>query len=569
MIDMNSCQLSDRLIDNMKNQFVVNRTKQILETNSIEIDPCEDYFNAHLRCYLVASERKYTTKNETLKLEKKICLIGCSIGRSPDWGEFVRNHPYFEGVWNEERIETNVADLIGKIKDKIAINADIIVLINTIPLAINEETILKNALVPTCTIDSEDQGILAKLTNDPEINGRAKIVVLSFDPEKVPANIECPPGYREKYASSRIYESSQYNLIKIPPRADDNTFYKESVNLISIVHDCIDSILNERTEKLENRYSDKMIGRSKQFLKLLEQIDDAAQSDNRVIIMGESGVGKELVARAIHEKSSRSANRLKAKNCGSIHKDLAESELFGYVKGAFTGANDKGSEGLFEAANHGTLFLDEVGELPLNTQSTLLRALQENQIVRVGSTEEIKIDVRVIVATNKDLTKMVNEGSFREDLWYRLEQDVIYVPSLNERAEDIPLLAEYFLGEYNEKSKRKIVFDKRAFLPMQRKQWRGNIRELDNFVERLASKCKGGDVITVDMVNSLIPMESPIKDKVELGALITLEKIAAKHTTLVTERMGGNITHAAKKLDISEKTVRKNIKQYKSDNPSI
>ncbi len=229
----------------------------------------------------------------------------------------------------------------------------------------------------------------------------------------------------------------------------------------------------------------EMIGESAPIAKIKETIEKVAPTDARVLITGENGVGKELVARWIHERSSRAASPMVEVNCAAIPGELIESELFGHEKGSFTSAI-KQRIGKFEQANGGTLFLDEIGDMSLNAQAKVLRALQEGKITRVGGDKEISVDVRVVAATNKDLLKEVEEKNFRLDLYHRLSVIIIHIPSLNERKEDIPLLVDKFLEEVcTEYGIAKKSMDKHAMELLHEKNWTGNIRELRNVVERL------------------------------------------------------------------------------------
>ncbi|MBD0331928.1 MAG: sigma-54-dependent Fis family transcriptional regulator [Chitinophagaceae bacterium] len=246
----------------------------------------------------------------------------------------------------------------------------------------------------------------------------------------------------------------------------------------------------------------EMIGESAAVKKIKETIDKVAPTDARVLITGDNGVGKELVARWIHEKSNRIDGQLVEVNCAAIPSELIESELFGHEKGSFTSAI-KQRIGKFEQANGGTLFLDEVGDMSLNAQAKVLRALQEGKITRVGGDKEINVDVRVIAATNKDLLKEVEDKKFRLDLYHRLSVIVIHVPSLNERKEDIPLLVERFLKDICDDygiSKKTISED--ALKQLQEHNWTGNIRELRNVVERLV--ILSGKTITKEDVKAYV-----------------------------------------------------------------
>ncbi len=232
-----------------------------------------------------------------------------------------------------------------------------------------------------------------------------------------------------------------------------------------------------------------IVGESEPVRKIKELIERVAPTDARVMVTGSNGTGKELVARWIHELSPRASGPMVEVNCAAIPSELIESELFGHEKGAFTSAV-KQRQGKFELANKGTLFLDEIGDMSLSAQAKVLRALQENKITRVGGDKEIKVDVRVVAATNKDLRKEIDEGRFREDLFHRLNVIPIHVPNLNDRKEDIPLLALTFLEEILEdQGMPKKTFSSDALEQLQQIQWTGNIRELRNVVERLIILC--------------------------------------------------------------------------------
>ncbi|TJY36428.1 sigma-54-dependent transcriptional regulator [Pontimicrobium aquaticum] len=236
-------------------------------------------------------------------------------------------------------------------------------------------------------------------------------------------------------------------------------------------------------KKVSKNY--EMIGESKEIKQIKEMIDKVAPTDARVLITGPNGTGKELVAHWLHQKSDRSKGSMIEVNCAAIPSELIESELFGHVKGAFTSAN-KDRAGKFEAANGGTIFLDEIGDMSLSAQAKVLRALQESRIQRVGSDKDIKVNVRVVAATNKDLKKEIEDGKFREDLYHRLAVILIKVPALNDRREDIPLLIDYFSSKIaSEQGISKKSFSKSAIKLLQEYDWTGNIRELRNVIERL------------------------------------------------------------------------------------
>lgn len=253
-------------------------------------------------------------------------------------------------------------------------------------------------------------------------------------------------------------------------------------------------------KKVNKKY--QMIGKSSALSKIQEMIEKVAPSDARVLITGPNGVGKELVAHAIHSQSERSKGPMIEVNCAAIPSELIESELFGHIKGSFTGAI-KDKQGKFELANGGTIFLDEIGDMSLVAQAKVLRALQESKVSPVGSDKEIKVDVRVIAATNKNLQKEIEQGKFREDLFHRLSVIEIYVPPLDERKEDIPLLVDHFAQILAEEQGNAIKnFDKKAVEALQNFSWTGNIRELRNVVERLI--ILGANPVTAEDVASFV-----------------------------------------------------------------
>ncbi|WP_055445469.1 sigma-54-dependent transcriptional regulator [Lacinutrix himadriensis] len=257
------------------------------------------------------------------------------------------------------------------------------------------------------------------------------------------------------------------------------------LNTVRIALDRKELVVENKMLKKKVSKNYKMIGESDAISHIKEIIEKVAQTDARVLITGPNGTGKELVAHWLHQKSQRSKGAMIEVNCAAIPSELIESELFGHVKGAFTSAN-KDRAGKFEAANGGTIFLDEIGDMSLSAQAKVLRALQESRIQRVGSDKDIKVNVRVVAATNKNLKKEIEEGRFREDLYHRLAVILIKVPALNERRDDIPLLIEYFSKKIaDEQGTAQKNFSVKAIKLLQEYDWTGNIRELRNVVERL------------------------------------------------------------------------------------
>lgn len=308
-----------------------------------------------------------------------------------------------------------------------------------------------------------------------------------------------------------------------------------------------------------------IIGSSTPMKELKEMIQAIAPSEATVLIFGESGTGKELIAKAIHGCSSRSSKTLVSVNCAALTDTLLESELFGHEKGAFTGA-DRRRDGRFMQANQGTIFLDEVGEVPLPMQAKLLRAIQEREIQRVGSDAVLHADVRIIAATNKNLLEGVKEGRFREDLYYRLNVVTLEVPSLKERTDDIPLLAKYFLQRHAEKNRKNIIdFNPGAMDCLTRHDWPGNVRELENAIERAVVLCTGHYVsereLPPTVTKSTAQSETHDTTAAKMAGL-PLEEIEREAIIQTLEKTGGNKTEAAKLLNITRTTLNNKIKKY-------
>jgi len=297
---------------------------------------------------------------------------------------------------------------------------------------------------------------------------------------------------------------------------------------------------------MESRY--EIVGNSPSLRRVLEAVKRAAPTNATVLLLGESGVGKELVARTIHRNSPRAGQRFVQVNCAAIPEELIESELFGHEKGSFTGATEK-QIGKFEQADRGTIFLDEVGDMSQKTQAKVLRVLQEQEVERLGSARTIKVDVRVIAATNKNLEEAIQRGEFREDLYFRLNVIPIVVPPLRERKEDIPLLVQHFArltsDEHNLKPKR---FDPAAMEALQRYRWRGNIRELRNTIERAVLLCSGS-VINADDISA--PPTPRLPNEGGLPFPAALDEIVHAAAVHMLERCGGNKSEAARRLAIS------------------
>ncbi|WP_076790338.1 sigma-54 dependent transcriptional regulator [Chlorobium sp. KB01] len=327
--------------------------------------------------------------------------------------------------------------------------------------------------------------------------------------------------------------------------------------------------LSEENRRLKRVLSDRedfrtIIGSSKEMEQLFAVIRKVADTEASVLITGESGTGKELVARSIHAGSSRRDGPFVTINCAAIPRDLLESELFGHIRGAFTGAI-KDKTGKFQLANGGTLFLDEVGELQLELQPKLLRALQEKEVEPVGGSKVEKLDVRVISATNLDIDRAVEEGSFREDLYYRLAVIPLHLPPLRERREDIQLLVRYFSSKHGGEA---VTFEKSALALLKEYDWPGNVRELENTVERILIM-RNSDTITVD------ELPSKFREKRTTGRAILrlpeegypLEQLEREIVVEALERNGWNQTAAARFLRIPRHTLIYRIEKYGIEQP--
>lgn len=324
-------------------------------------------------------------------------------------------------------------------------------------------------------------------------------------------------------------------------------------------------LLKERIQKIEGDYKfHNMVTRSKAMQSLFQMAGKASQYKTTVLILGDSGTGKELIARGIHYSSDRAQKALVPINCGGIPENLLESELFGHKRGAFTGA-DRNKKGLFQEADGGTIFLDEIGELPLSLQVKLLRVLQENEVRPVGDSKSMKIDVRVVAATAKNLEDEVANGTFRQDLYYRLNVMTIKLPPLRERTEDIPLLCNRFIGQFNQLLDKKISgLAPEAMSRLLEYSWPGNVRELENSIERAM-------VIADDslLLPEHFPAEIIDKDRSAppeyFNGFSLKEAQKAMEERMITralEETGGNRTRASKLLEISHPSLLTKIKAY-------
>jgi two-component system, NtrC family, response regulator AtoC len=328
-----------------------------------------------------------------------------------------------------------------------------------------------------------------------------------------------------------------------------------------------------RPEEPSERGRFRLVGQSPAIRQIYAVVEKVANTPSTVLISGESGTGKELIARALHENSNRHAGPFIKINCAAIPKTLMESELFGYDKGAFTGAVGA-KPGRFELAHGGTLFLDEIGEIPVEMQVKLLRVLQESEFERVGGIKTIKVDVRLVTATNRDLLEEIGAGNFREDLFYRLNVVPIQIPPLRERREDIPLLADHFIAKFNERLKKQIVaISPEAVEQLVAYNWPGNIRELENLMERTILFCEGPEIRVSDLPPEIVGAAAPALgtagDEGARPAAGSLKEAVRAETERVERELiqraldatRGNVTQAARKLKISRKSLQTKMKE--------
>jgi DNA-binding NtrC family response regulator len=324
---------------------------------------------------------------------------------------------------------------------------------------------------------------------------------------------------------------------------------------------------NARPEEPSVRGRFRLVGQSPAIKQIYAVVEKVAHTPSTVLITGESGTGKELIARALHENSSRHGGPFIKINCAAIPKTLMESELFGYEKGAFTGAVGA-KPGRFELAHGGTLFLDEIGEIPVEMQVKLLRVLQESEFERVGGIKTIKVDVRLVTATNRDLLQDIAGGSFREDLYYRLNVVPIHIPPLRERREDIPLLLEHFLAKFNDRLKKQIDgVSADAIARMVAYHWPGNIRELENMMERTMLFCERPEIQVSDLPPEIAGLpaaaapSSPGTASLKEAVRAETERVERELIQKALDETGGNVTQAARKLKISRKSLQTKMKE--------
>lgn len=343
-------------------------------------------------------------------------------------------------------------------------------------------------------------------------------------------------------------------------KGDDND------RIIPLLHKAVEKAqLQKRVLELEQKIQKKVgfetvIGESKAILQCIELAKKVSTTDATVLLTGETGTGKEVFAQAIHQASTRKDKSFVALNCAALGKDILESELFGYKAGAFTGAA-KDKKGLLEEANHGTLFLDEIGEMNIELQAKLLRVLESGEFIRLGDTKTSKVNVRIIAATNRNLLLESEAGHFRSDLYYRLSVFQVQLPSLNERVKDIPILAKFFINQSSRNTNKRITGASAAFIEaLKQHNWKGNIRELKNVIERAAIISDGSELSLEDLPYEFQAYASSAADTQSAFLLSGIERL---HIQRVLNYTNGNKTEAAKLLGIGTATLYRKLDEYK------
>lgn len=369
---------------------------------------------------------------------------------------------------------------------------------------------------------------------------------------------------KEKISNFETYVVSREGR-RIPVNINTDLLYDDGGNIIGIVEVFRDiSQLKELKERLTDVYHfENIVTKDRRMKEILSILPSVAQSKSTVLIQGESGTGKELIAKAIHNNSSRKDKPFIAVNCAAIPDTLIESEIFGHVKGAFTGAHQD-RVGRFEMANHGTIFLDEIGDMSLSTQAKLLRVIQEERFERVGGAKTIAVDVHIIAATNKNLQKLVREGGFREDLYYRISVFPITLPPLRERKEDISLLITHFIDKFNKEMGKSINnISPQVMKILMNYFYPGNIRELRNIIEHAFVCSRGNTILPEHLPRELVNLRDWAEEHLEIApegsSLNTIEK---EWIVKILEKSGWKYQEAARRLGISRTTLWRKLKTY-------
>lgn len=431
----------------------------------------------------------------------------------------------------------------------------------------NEKTMVMTNLLKVITDEVEEAVvILDKNYNISHLNRKAMDILNIENNDNLEMNIESTGNYfldEEEYKV--LFNNKEYFLIGTVNDIEIEEKYKYIFifNESKTVKNKINKLVNINDDGI----FDNVLGSSSKIMNIKKKIMRFAESTSTVLITGESGSGKEMFARAIHKASKRSEGPFIAVNCGAIPENLLESELFGYVKGAFTGADSKGKIGKFELANGGTIFLDEIGNMPFYMQVKLLRAIQERELMSVGSNESIKVDIRIIAATNRNLEELIEEGSFREDLYYRLSVIPIEIPPLRQRIEDIKLLTYNFANKYSKLFDRDFIgIDGEIWNYLLKYSWPGNIRELQNAVEFMINMMDTSGVINKETIPKRIIKSVESNIHIEEEELLNLKQIERKTLEKALQIYGKSTEGkklAAIKLGIGIATLYRKIEEYK------
>ena len=388
------------------------------------------------------------------------------------------------------------------------------------------------------------------------------------------SGLDLLPEIRESYPSTDVVMLTAYGTVQEAIRAmkegahDFLTKPCKLAELEAVLEKVFEHQTLERGNTALQREVERLIptdgfvGKSAQIREMLQMVSRVAETDSTVLIRGESGVGKELVARAVHRQSRRARQPFVVVDCASLHENLLQSELFGHEKGAYTGAI-RLKHGLFEVADRGTIFLDEIGELTPPLQVKLLRVLETGMFRRVGGTADLKVDVRVITATNRALETMMSEKAFREDLFYRLNVFGLTIPPLRERREDIPLLVEHFIRSSAIVPKRNVRVGPHAMDVLTRYLWPGNVRELENVIERALILCDAGS-IEPEHLPLGVRLEPSFRPAAEDTSLVTLEEVERRYVRRVLEECRGHRQKAASILGISERNLYRKLKELEA-----
>lgn len=441
---------------------------------------------------------------------------------------------------------------------------------NNAILIIDDEKDIRSLLAKTLEYEGYEVLATDKARNGIRILQDQTIHVVICDVKLPDANgVELTEEIKEISPETEVICLTAYGNIKHGVQAIKNGAFDYLVKgddnhrIIPLVSKALEkSRLQFRIKELESRVNqkynfDQIIGNSPFIHEAVTLARKVAPSDATVLLTGPTGTGKEVFAQAIHSASLRKTQSFVAVNCSAFGKDLLESELFGYKAGAFTGAN-KDKKGLFEEANNGTIFLDEIGELNLDLQAKLLRVLESGTFLKLGDTKEVKVNVRIIAATNRNLEKESLQGQFREDLYYRLSVFQIRLPALNDRKEDIPLLTEQFAAQFGTKTGKKINSISKEYIEALKKHsWRGNIRELRNIVERSVILCEGHT-----LTKEVLPLDFEVNKPGTSTGVFDLKEIEKEHIKKVLLHTKGNKTKTANLLGIGLTTLYRKMEEY-------